>query len=58
MDKAYSCLHEFVVRELVKDKVDGESHGPSRARSTVYHAVGSFVYQVIRWLGRVGMHKG
>lgn len=58
VDKAYSSLREFVVRELVKDKVNGESPGPSRARSTVYHAVGSFVYQTIRWLGRVGMHKG
>jgi hypothetical protein len=39
VDKAYSSLREFVVRELVKDKVDGEFPGPSRARSTVYHAV-------------------
>jgi hypothetical protein len=58
VDKAYSSLREFVARELVKDKVDGESPGPSWARSTLYHAVGSFVYQAIRWLGRVGMHKG
>lgn len=59
VDKAYSRLHDFVVRELVKDKVDGESPGPTRARSTsVYHAVGSFIYQAMRWLGRVGMHKG
>lgn len=58
VDKAYSSLREFVVRELVKDKVDGESPGPSWARSNVYHAVGLFVYQTFRWLGRVGMHKG
>lgn len=58
MDKAYSSLREFIVRELVKDKVDGESPGSSKARSTVYHAVGSFVYHTIRWFGRVGMHKG
>jgi hypothetical protein len=25
VDKAYSSLREFVVRELVKEKVDGES---------------------------------
>jgi hypothetical protein len=48
VDKAYSSLREFVVRELLKDKVDGEFPGPSRARPTVYHAVGSFIYQAMR----------
>jgi hypothetical protein len=56
LDKAYSSLREFVVREVVKDKVDGESPSPSRARPTVYRPVGSFIYQAVSWLGRGRIH--
>jgi hypothetical protein len=52
LDKAYSILREFVVREVVKDKVDGEFPSPSWVRPAVYHAVGSFIHPAMSWLGR------
>jgi hypothetical protein len=58
LDKAYTSLREFVVRELGNDKVDGESPCAPRSRSAVYRSVGSFIYQAIRWLGRGGLRKG
>jgi hypothetical protein len=58
LDKAYASLREFVVRELGNDKVDGESSCAPRSRSAVYHSVGSFIYQVMRWLGKGGLRKG
>lgn len=58
LDKAYAHLREFVVRELGNDKVDGESSCAPRSRPSVYHSVGSFIYQALRWLGKGGLHKG
>lgn len=52
LDKAYASLREFVAREVVKDKVDGESPSASWARPTVHRGTGSFIYQAMSWLGR------
>lgn len=52
LDKAYSSLREFVVREVVKDKVDGESPSTSFARPALYRGMGSFICQAVSWLGR------
>jgi hypothetical protein len=43
VDKAYTILREFLVRELEEREVDGESSCSSWARSTAYNAVGSYI---------------
>ncbi|PSN39189.1 Guanylate kinase [Blattella germanica] len=58
LDKAYTCLREFVLKELGNDQVDGELESHSHTRLKVYNAVGSFFYQAIGWFSRGSMYKG